>query len=281
MIKKIYVSTTFIKDKQTVLQAINKLKSIKIKNVEIGSNHSYERNYLNLKKFNMNLLIHNYFPVPKEEIIINVASQNKEIRKKSIKQIKKSIKYAKKNNAKLYTFHPGFISDPISSSKKKKNYDFLWKDKADKKKIAWLNMIKSIREIVKFSKKLKFPICIETQGSIKNKDKLLMQKPIEFKKFYKLFDPRDIGINLNLAHLNLASKAFKFDKFKFIQEIKKYVVAIEMSHNYGRIDNHLPLKKDSWYLSVAKNKDFNNIPKILEFRNTPLSEIKKSYNLFN
>ena len=142
-------------------------------------------------------------------------------------------------------------------------------------------MIKSIKEIVKFSKKLKFPICIETQGSIKNKDKLLMQKPIEFKKFYKLFDPKDIGINLNLAHLNLASKAFKFDKFKFIQEIKKHVVAIEMSHNYGRIDNHLPLKKDGWYLCVVKNKDFNSIPKILEFRNTPLSEIRKSYNLLD
>ena len=41
----------------------------------------------------MLLLIHNYFPVPQTPLVINIASLNSEIRKKSIDQIKKSIDY--------------------------------------------------------------------------------------------------------------------------------------------------------------------------------------------
>jgi len=38
-----YVSTTFIKDNKSVYGAINKLLKIKIKNIELGSNHIWEK----------------------------------------------------------------------------------------------------------------------------------------------------------------------------------------------------------------------------------------------
>ena len=69
-----------------------------------------------------------------------------------------------------------------------------------------------------------------------------MQKPNEFDNFPEV-SFSDIGINLNLGHLNLASKAFNFSRSKFIKKIKRYVVAIEMSHNFRKKDDHLPLKK--------------------------------------
>ena len=153
--KNIFVSTTFLKDGKSFLDAINKIKSLNIKNIEIGSNHKFERRKINLKKFNCNFIIHNYFPVPKKEIILNIASSDEKIRKLSVKKIKQSIKFSKVNQAKLYTFHPGFISDPISTSDNKKNLDFIWRkySNSQSESNAWKNMIKSLREIINYSKR--------------------------------------------------------------------------------------------------------------------------------
>ena len=277
----LFVSTTFIKDGGNFLDAVRKLKSVEIRNIEIGSNHKFVKGKIDLKKLKCNFIIHNYFPVPKKKLIINIASAEESIRKASVKKIKQSIKFTKKNNATLYTFHPGFVIDPESTSQKKTNLDFIWgkRKKNISKKLAWKQMIKSLREIINFSKTLNLRICVETQGSIKQADKLLLQHPNEFKKLKNLLRNKNFGINLNIGHLNLASKALNFDKYKFVNQIKKKIFAIEASHNFGNIDNHLPLKKRAWYWNILKSKYFSKIPIILEFRNCNLNEIKKNYKL--
>ena len=66
IMNNLYVSTTFIKNNQKIKIALDILKSAGIKNVELGSNHIYESNYDYIKKYNFNFLVHNYFPIPKE-----------------------------------------------------------------------------------------------------------------------------------------------------------------------------------------------------------------------
>ena len=277
-----YVSTTFIKDNFPIEKAIKKLYTNSIFNIELGSNHSYEKNYYYLKKYKVNYCVHNYFPIPKNNLVVNIASQNETIRKKSLKHIKKAIKFSKKINARLYTFHPGFLTDPDGSNISNENYDFQWSQKkllSSNRIKSWKLMINSIKEIIKYTKKEKIKIAIESEGSISSKDHLLMQRPSEYKKFFKIFSIKDIGINLNIGHLNLASIAFKFDKIKFIKDFSNKIFAMELSHNYGKKDDHLPIKKKSWYWKLIKNQKFENIPKILEFRNTSIKEVKKTYNL--
>jgi sugar phosphate isomerase/epimerase len=277
-----FVSTTFIKDNLPIKNAINKLYKNSIFNIELGSNHSYEKNYSYLKKYKINYCVHNYFPIPKKNIVINIASQNKILREKSLKHIKKAIKFSKKIKAQLYTFHPGFLTDPSGSNISNKNYDFLW----NKKKLlssnynkSWRLMISSIKHIIKYAKKENIKIAIETEGSINSKNHLLMQKPSEYKKFFKIFNKNDIGVNLNIGHLNLASIAFNFDRMKFIKDISDKIVAMELSHNYGKNDDHLPIKKSSWYWKIINDQKFKNIPKVLEFRNTSIKKVKSTYNL--
>ena len=59
---------------------------------------------------------------------------------------------------------------------------------------SWKLMILSIKEIIKFAKKKDVKIAIETEGSINSKDHLLMQKPIEYKKFFKMVGREGIKI---------------------------------------------------------------------------------------
>ena len=93
---------------------------------------------------------------------------------------------------------------------------------------SWKFMISSIKKIVRYAKKENIKIAIETEGSINSKDHLLMQRPKEYVKFFKIFKKNDIGINLNIGHLNLASKAFKFNKMNFINKVSNRIVAMEL-----------------------------------------------------
>ena len=278
----LYVSTTFIKDGKKIKMALDILKSAGVENVEIGSNHAYESNYNYIKNYKFNFLIHNYFPVPKKDFVINIASLSKKIRERSINQIKRSIEFYKKINAKIYTFHPGFIGDPLRANRNKKNYDFIWKKKniKDQYLLAYNQMILSLKKIVNFAKKKDVKIAIETEGSFKKRNFLLLQRPEEYKNLFKFFSPKDIGINLNIGHLNLSSNAFRFSKSKFVDMLKPYIVAIELSHNNGIEDQHLPLKKNQWYWKIINDPDFSKVYKILEFRNTDIKKVKKVIELF-
>ena len=281
--KNIFVSTTFAKDDSRISDVLKICKKEKVFNIELGSNHIYENNFKRIiNKYNFKFIIHNYFPIPKKSFVVNIASLNKKIRDLSLQHIKKAIIFCKETNSKLYTFHPGFLYDPISASRSKENYDFIWRNKNLKKNrnLAYKQMLLSLKKIVNFAKKKQIKIAIETEGSFRKKNLCLMQTPEEYKKLFYYFSPSDLGISLNIGHLNLASRAFNFSRKKFVDGIKNYIVALELSHNNRLDDQHLPLKKNAWYWKIINDLSFAKAYKILEFRNTGIKRIKKVINFF-
>jgi sugar phosphate isomerase/epimerase len=260
--KNIFVSTTFAEDNSKVSEILKLCKKARILNVELGSNHAYEKNFDHIiKKYNFRFLVHNYFPIPKRNFVVNIASLNNKIRNLSLQHAKRAISFCKKINSKLYTIHPGFLLDPIKANSSTKNYDFL-------------------KKITNFAKNRGVKVAIETEGSFNKSGFLLMQRPKEYKRLFKYFKPKELGINLNIGHLNLASNAFNFSKTKFVNNLKPYILAFELSHNNGIEDQHLPLKKKAWYWKIIKDPNFSKVYKILEFRNTNIKKIKETIKLF-
>ena len=252
--------------------------------VEIGSNHCYEKNYSYLLDYKFEYIIHNYFPIPKKSFVVNIASFNDEIRDMSIKHIKGAIDFCKKINAKLYTFHPGFITDPKGSNLTEGNYDFLWDDTRLNYKnnsIVKSLMYNSLDKIIDYVSLKDVRIAIETEGSLSKKNHLLMQQPVEYEQLMARYSSSDIGVNLNIGHLNLASKAFGFSRSKFIDLIDNYIVAMELSHNNRIEDQHLPLRPNEWYWNTIFDSRFDKVFQILEFRNTSIKIIKDNIKLFN
>ena len=282
--KNIFVSTTFAPDNSRISDVLLTCKRENIFNVELGSNHIYEKNFSKIiQKYKFNFLVHNYFPIPKKNFVVNIASQNKKIRNLSVKHAKNAINFCKKTKSKLYTIHPGFLSDPVKANYKKKNYDFIWTNPKLKAnyELAFNTMIFSLKELVSFARDKKVKLAIETEGSYRKKNLLLMQKPEEYQKLFNFFSPRDLGINLNIGHLNLASNAFNFSKEKFVNIVKKYIVALELSDNNGYEDQHLPLKKGKWYWEIINDPFFSKTYKVLEFRNTNIKEVNRVVDLLS
>ena len=72
----------------------------------------YEEDLLSLKKkYNLTYLIHNYFPPPEKDFVINLASTANDIYRKSLQQLIKAIRLSRKIGAKRFGFHAGFLID--------------------------------------------------------------------------------------------------------------------------------------------------------------------------
>jgi sugar phosphate isomerase/epimerase len=281
-LNNLFVSTTFVPDGSPLEKALEYCDSSNIKSVEIGSNHCYEENYGYLSHYNYKYLVHNYFPIPQKSFVLNIASFDEKIRTASIKHIKRAIDLCEKINAKLYTFHPGFLTDPKGSNNTNSNFDFQW----DENQLSVSSFTKAkelmyhaLDKVVDYAESKKINIAIETEGSLNKKDHLLMQQPFEYEEFKGKYHASDIGINLNIGHLNLAANAFDFNRSEFVDLIQNYIVAMELSHNDGVEDQHLPLQLDSWYWDTIMDPRFDDVYKILEFRNTSISEIAKNIQM--
>ena len=106
-----------------------------------------------------------------------------------------------------------------------------------------------------------------------------MQRPEEYAGLFREFSPQDLKINLNVAHLGLAAKAFTFSIPAFLEIVQPYVVAMELSHNHGKKDDHLPLEAQGWYWDVIRDPRFCHVYKIIEARNTSVEKIKETVDL--
>lgn len=279
----IYVSSTFFSDNSRISDVLQICVKHGIRHIELGSNHVYESDLARIvRQFDCHYLVHNYFPIPSEPFVINPASLDEGIYKRSVEHIFRAIDFCKEINAKLYSFHPGFLTDPIGANQSASNYDFQFIEKNLQSKnyeIAFDRMLEAIKQAVYYAKKREINIAIETEGSFSKPDHLLMQRPEEYKVLFQLFPPGDLGINLNLGHLHLASNVFGYEKNDFVDLISDYIIAMELSHNEGAEDEHKPLVEDGWYWEIITDPRFAHAYKILEFRNTTIETVKDNLKL--
>ena len=278
-----YLSTTFCKDHPRIDNILKYCTENGIYHIELGSNHAYEDNPASIvQRYPCQYLVHNYFPIPKESFVVNIASLNDDLYERSVSHVFAAIDFCSRIDAKLYTFHPGFLSDPGKSSSCSSNYDFQFKNEQIPElryENAFERMLCAVKCIVAYAHEKNVRIAIETEGSVLHKNHLLMQYPKEFSRFFDIFSPQVIGINLNIGHLRLAANVFGFDIADFIDLISEHVVAMELSHNGGHYDEHLPLVDGEWYWDVIFDSRFTNAYKILEFRDTSIEDVLRNIKL--
>jgi len=281
-----FVSTTFLPNDSSVFEAIELLVQSNIKTIELGSNHRCE---LNIRQKLANykdckFLTHNFFPPEGRDLVINLGSRNPDILEKSLNFVKAAIDFSEEIGAEIYTVHPGFVFDPVSESNSVSNYDFQFTmQKSEDFKIAhqqcWELFMSSIDRLREYLQNKKVKLAIETQGSVEKAEYVIFSKPDEIEKFIHRFSSDQIGINLNFGHLNLASRAFEFDKAGFVRSIMPSIFAVELSHNEGLKDDHQALKENAWYMKSLSDPFFSRIPIIFEARFISIQEVIKSFDM--
>ena len=277
MKKKVFVSTGFYK-KDNPLEVIKSFSYNDIKQIELSGGR-----YINKKNLNkliltnnkyLNIRIHNYFPVPKSKFVINLASNNKTIVKKSMKQLKNSIILAKNLNNEFFSFHAGFRVDPKPKNLGKKFKKIKIIEKKQAEKTFYSNLI----VLNKFAKKENVKLLIENNVVNKKNFKvfggnpLLLTSPNEIINFFKKL-PDDIGFLLDVGHLKVSSKTEKFDLKDAIIKLNKITTGYHLSNNNGLEDENKNFSSNVWFLKYLK-KNLNYYT--LEIYNTKLKNIYKT-----
>lgn len=276
----IFASTSFLGESRSdVADALDILLQTDIDGIELGSTHRPQPDFKNIvRAFGYNrFLVHNYCPPATDNLVLNVASCDPDIARRSIDHIKQCIDFSADIEARLYTFHPGFTAEPVQPGTSKINYDFLFSTSTQDASSASGRLYRALDEIIPYAQSAGVAIALETEGSRRHPDKLLLQQPAEFENLLSHYG-REIGVNLNLAHTLLAERVFGFSAAEFIRRIKPAVRVVELSHCDLQDDQHRPLVPDSFVFDHLPYLQ-GDVPLILEFRNATRADITKSLQL--
>jgi len=253
-----YFSTSCLSNQYNFLQILSIYKKYGIKNVELGICLDYGLNIQNLiRKYNFNYIVHHLFPPPKEQFIVNLASENIKILRKSISQIKKSIDFCSRFNIDFFSFHGGFRGDPNINLKFNLN-------KITNYEKSYEIFKSSILQILDYAEKRDINLAIENNVLAENnlidgKNKVLLFCELwEFEKFFREIKSRNLGILLDLGHLKVTSNSLNFDANKFISKLKNKIFGIHIHENNGRVDQHSIVKEGDWSVNII-NSYFKNI----------------------
>lgn len=281
----VFVSTTFMPLESSIIEAVSMLKKYNIFNIELGSIHRPQDNLImELNKLGCNYMTHNFFPPEEERLILNIASKNEDVINKSLDFIKNAIDFAIGIGAQIYTIHPGFLAEPTDESRSSDNFDFNFLP-ADPQTLSmeydkcYGIFLGSLKRISQYIENKPIKIAIESEGSVSKKEFMFFSKPHDFSRLLDEDLSEKIGINLNLAHLNLAANAWGFDKAETIELLRPKIMAVEVSHNNGMEDDHCALNPGSWYMDILKDEYFKTIPVVFEGRNLAVDEVCASYKL--
>jgi len=265
--------TSLCSAKKRIVDSVKELIDLGFRNIELtGGTRFYaevEEGLLDLKKtYQLNFLIHNYFPPQPEDFVLNLASSDLNLRNKARDLIKKAVVLSKKFGNNLYTLHPGFMNNLLPTLES----GFFIKE--NKRVTSREDFYRALDFILGDIVGSDFKIAVENLCPKSFNDRYSFISSLEdieqFLGYYA--DRANVGVLLDLGHLNIASQLIGFDKNKvladMISRFKERIFEIHLSENNGKADFHNISSIDSWQIEfLSKNKEFiKSIPVVLEWQ---------------
>lgn len=284
----VYLSTSCY-GRVNVSSAILQCQKIAGNFVEISAPHDYQ-NMDDLKEVlkgfrnkGINFALHNYFPSPKEPFVLNMAASDAITYNKTEELIKNAFCLAEYAESPIYGIHAGYLA----KAKAGNDGHFIFSDEEEKYNTALDNTIKFVHNILEY-KPNNLTFIIENLFPSPKKRHSLNCSYEEIEELMNSL-PYEVGILLDLGHLNISSNILGFNKYKAIDKLINNffdrIKEVHISENNGIKDEHLAVKKESWQLEILKdfsNQDKNkNIMYCIEARKATENDIINSVNLVN
>lgn len=285
-----YLSTSLCRN-QILEEAIKYCGSLSNNFVELSAPHPYqsiEEISLLLKNFfkeGYKFTLHNYFPAPENSFVLNIASNDIKIQSSCKKLVNNALKLSKDANSKIYGLHAGYLS----KAKAKSDGMFEFDVEQMSYNSALDTSLKFINDYVeKFNQHGVIFLVENLFPSVARNSSL----NCNFQQITDLMDnlPKEVGLLLDLGHMNISSNIMEFDRHKFLdQYLSKYsdrLHEVHISENNGLKDEHRALEEKSWqYDAIDKiskiKRNNSDIFYCLESRNANINQIKENIDKIN
>jgi len=286
----IYISSSCFR-KEKITETLDIALKYNFENIELSGGCQFsERCIENLlkykKKYEFNYLVHNYFPPPKDNFILNIASQNSSLRQKSVEFAKNSIEISSLLDSPIYTIHTGYLTDLHLSN----DGEFFLPDQDytnAPKDISIKYLIESVKILCNHASSFNVKIGLENlfpDNSTQNFSLMCSLEDIEqIMSFFSSLT--NLGILLDLGHAYLSSKLLSFNLKSFLNGLmlnfKEKILEIHLSDNNGQKDIHLVPEINSWMDKFILKENLTSIPITIESRGSDLKSIKKYADFLN
>ena len=278
----IYISSACSR-KDKIGDAIEELVAKGFKNVELTGGTKYYEEYeydvLRLKeKYDLNYVIHNYFPPPQEDFVLNLASLDDDIYQRSLRNLQKSIELSKKIEATKFGFHVGFFVD-INVGELGKKF----------RKQCIKNRKFSIKRFCDGFAKLKqesdgIDLYLENNAySYSNYKVYKDQIPLMLLNFSDYADLKniiDFKLLLDLAHLNVSINSLNLNSDPEFNNMINSSDYIHISNNNGLHDQNNGLSKVSFIDKILRKYDLKEKTITLEIYDD-IDTVIQSYNFLS
>jgi sugar phosphate isomerase/epimerase len=223
------------------------------------------------------LMLHNYFPPPKIPFVLNLASKDEFIARKTTEFFQNGIKLSAAINAKYYGVHAGFLSD-ISISEIGnliKANSLLDRDQGME------IFVSNINALGKFATDYGVALLVENnvlsqQNFTQNqRNPLLLADPDEINQFFQSVR-NDIRLLLDFGHLKVSSNTLGFDLNSAAANIQHWVGGYHLSEKLGMMDDHLNFDSSAWFFPyLDASVDFAT----LEIKNSSPQDIHETWKM--
>lgn len=223
------------------------------------------------------LQVHNYFPPPAEPFVLNLASLNNEVARKSMEHVRKSIRWAIALDKPVYSVHAGFLFDPLPADLGKK----IARTQLAPREVAFGLFVERIKLLAGEFASDDVTLLIENNVlSAKNlenftENPFLLVDGDECVRFMENM-PANVGLLIDVAHLKVSALSLGFEPVQMLFKCAPWTYAYHLSDNDGLTDSNDELQKDSWFWPHLK-KDVNFY--VLEVYNKLPSVLKEQLEL--
>lgn len=202
--------------------------------------------------------MHNYFPPHKIPFVFNLASLNEKIAENSIKHAKLAIDYSALIGAKVYSFHAGYLIDPLVNE---------LGEKIDKQLINPIELsmdvfIRRVNKLSEYAESLNIKLMIENNVlSHKNYNEFgecpLMMVTLDATAEIMEKTNDNVGLLIDVAHLNVSAQTLNFSAKEYLQEFECSTSGYHFSDNDGFSDDNNAVTENSWFWPfINKNLDY-------------------------
>ena len=251
--ESVFVSSTAL-TARTVPEAVAECERRGLSQLELTSSFPYypgiPEEILAMRRRGMRLLLHNYFPPSAQGFVLNLASANPTILKRSIEHCRTALVLSAEIGAPFFSVHAGFSVDPQPSELGRRLAPEARRSKEDAIKVFY----DTIARLCETAETLGVALLIEnnvvSRDNLVNgrNDLLLGVIADDFHALFETVSSGSLGMLLDVGHLKVSACALGFDAGHTVSEVRRYVRALHLSDNDGHVDNNQAFGRDAWFL---------------------------------
>ena len=252
-----------------------------VNHVELGSNNkppelvsAMLRDFR--KKHRCHFVVHNYFPPVFGKFILNLADINENNLERSRSFVFNTLKLCHQIGAPFYSVHCGYriqlkASGEAGWSPLEPETNALVNSYAE----SFHALYNSLQRICAYAAKWGVNVLVENQYNIEGKEYALMCYPKEWEQLLSTVKAPNLGVLLDMGHLNVAAHQSRFDPDELIHAVGSRLQAFHVHDNDGATDSHNPIQVGSWVLDVLRRPEFAKLPIIIESKFETVTDLRR------